>query len=109
MKTYPNPTAASLTKDCRCGCGEETSSYRSAYKPGHDSKHITNLLVKIIGETQAYGDGETTQTQLQDHIWECFRELPSAALQDRLYSAVMNYGRGNLATQLHDAEVGPFI
>jgi len=108
MKLFPNPTAASLSTDCRCGCGEETSSYRSAYRPGHDSNHIPKLMIKMIGYAQELGDGVITAEQAQDRVNEAFRALPSAALQDRLYGAVTRYGQGRLMTQFAESKIQPF-
>lgn len=34
---------APTTRYCQCGCGESTSSSKTAYKPGHDARHAGSV------------------------------------------------------------------
>ena len=72
MSTSTTTTAAGSVL-CKCGCGLTTSN---VYRPGHDAKHVSILLEAVLS-------GATTREEAR-------KELPSAALQIKLDSAVAN-------------------
>ncbi|AYD81750.1 hypothetical protein SEA_HEADNERD_54 [Arthrobacter phage HeadNerd] len=108
MVDFPAPTTGPISTLCRCGCGEATASYRSVYRPGHDSKHISHLLIEILNGIDGVEHGKTKIKDFQAQVSDAFILLPSAALQDRLYHAIVNYGRGRLRDRLVELKVQPF-
>ncbi|ALY09837.1 hypothetical protein FDH61_gp56 [Arthrobacter phage Preamble] len=108
MVDFPAPTTGPISTLCRCGCGEATASYRSVYRPGHDSKHISHLLIEILNGIDGVEHGKTKIKDFQTQVSDAFILLPSAALQDRLYNAIVNYGRGRLRDRLVELRVQPF-
>ena len=105
---FPHPTTGPISAFCRCGCGEPVASYRSIYRPGHDSKHISNLLVGMLSALEDLDSHKTTRKQYQSLVDEAFMALSSSSLQDRLYNAVVNYGRGRLVERLIALRIQPF-
>ena len=59
-------------RDCMCGCGEKTGG--GNYRPGHDARHVSQLVASIKAGSE----------KLEDVI----DELPSQALRDKLTKAV---------------------
>ncbi|ALY10782.1 hypothetical protein KDJ02_gp55 [Arthrobacter phage Litotes] len=108
MVDFPAPTTGPISTLCRCGCGEATASYRSVYRPGHDSKHISHLLIDMLNGIDQLEHGKLKQKDYQTQVSDAFILLPSAALQDRLYNAVLNYGRGRLRDRLVELGIQPF-
>lgn len=37
------------TNDCACGCGDFPDKPKSLYRPGHDAKHVSNLVAAVLG------------------------------------------------------------
>ncbi|AZF98678.1 hypothetical protein SEA_RIOVINA_54 [Arthrobacter phage Riovina] len=108
MVDFPAPTTGPISTLCRCGCGEATASYRSVYRPGHDSKHISHLLQELLVGIDSLEHGKLSAKDYQTQVSDAFILLPSASLQDRLYHAVLNYGRGRLRERLVDLKIKPF-
>ena len=63
---------------CQCYCGHEVSP-KATYRPGHDARHVSNLLQTIINH-QAF-----------DKVAEYQTDLPSIALRTKLAKAVENH------------------
>lgn len=43
------------TRHCNCGCGEATSSSKTAYKPGHDARHA-GQVARAMAAAKINGD-----------------------------------------------------
>lgn len=41
--TREMPTVEAPSKECKCGCGEKVGQ-KSYYRPGHDARHVSNLV-----------------------------------------------------------------
>jgi hypothetical protein len=50
-------TPAITTNACQCGCGEATSSSRTAYKPGHDARHAGQVARDLADFWKQNGEG----------------------------------------------------
>lgn len=69
-------TTASAT--CKCNCGQ-TVGPKATYRPGHDARHVSDLLVTII-EHQEF-----------DMVAQYQADLPSVALRAKFAKAVENH------------------
>lgn len=77
-KNLTNPTSTAAF--CLCGCYEETGP-KAFYRPGHDARHVSNLLAAIIAE----GNLSTA------NVARYSKALPSEALRFKLERAVDNF------------------
>lgn len=66
------------TATCKCNCGQ-TVGPKATYRPGHDARHVSDLLATII-EHQEFEMIEAYQ-----------KDLPSVALRAKFAKAVENY------------------
>ena len=67
---------------CRCGCGETAVKN---YRPGHDARHVGRLLADAKTRFPGVPDHEDAKAR--------YAELPSPALQAKLYRAIDNAKR----------------
>jgi hypothetical protein len=64
---------------CRCGCGETA---RRNYRPGHDARHVGQLLAIAKAEFPGVPDHEKAKA--------LYELLPTEPLRAKLYRAIDN-------------------
>lgn len=78
-----NTTTKKLTTHadgtCRCGCGEATARN---YRPGHDARHVGQLLAIAKAEFPGIPDHEDAKAM--------YDLLPTEPLKAKLYRAIDN-------------------
>jgi len=68
---------------CLCGCTQPTSG-KAFYRPGHDARHVSNLLAALI--KQADGKGFSSEM-----VRQMGKGLPSEALRIKFSTAAHNF------------------
>lgn len=81
MNTTTNKTTGLNHHACACKCGFGTHTAKATYIPGHDARHVSNLLAELI----AGGDLSNAAVNT------IARRLPSIPLQVKLQRAVDNF------------------
>ena len=72
--------ATEASTECNCGCGEAIGR-RAIYRPGHDAKHVSQLVAELFNTIQ--DGGKITPAA----ITSAANSLPSAALQAKFRRA----------------------
>lgn len=80
-------TATKTVPTCICGCGLPLGG-KSSYRPGHDAKHVSQLLAVVKEETKK---NITTAEEFVSLVGTAAEQLTSSALRAKLNSAVVRW------------------
>lgn len=80
-------TATKTVPTCLCGCGLPLGG-KSSYRPGHDAKHVSQLLAVVKEETKK---NVSTADEFASLVGTAAGQLTSAALRAKLNSAVVRW------------------
>jgi hypothetical protein len=80
-RTETSKTTGLNNHACACGCKFGTLTPTATYLPGHDARHVSNLLAAIVQS------GDISEANVTKYA----KGLPSLPLQAKLRNAVDNY------------------
>lgn len=83
MSNSTSTPVNSASAFCLCGCYQETSA-KSFYRPGHDARHVSNLIAELYNSIQ---DGQGISQEMID---SSAKSLPSLALKVKFQNAMDN-------------------
>lgn len=87
QNTETSKTTGLNNHACACGCKFGTLTPTATYLPGHDARHVSNLLAAIVQS------GDLSQANVNQFA----KGLPSMPLQQKLQTAVDNFARRQAA------------